>query len=232
MTSLRMRNVSMRYPATGLGISEVSITVESGHCLGLLGPSGCGKTTVLRLLAGLEDPDSGDIVFDDESVLGVPPEERGAAMVFAADTLLPFQTVGANVAFGLKMQRVAKSARTQRVEESLCAVHLDGFEDRWPGELSTGQRQRVALARALAIRPKVLLLDEPLSSLDPELRADMQQTLLELQSLHCITTVLVTHDRDEAEALANSVITMADGTIGRDSAVQDHSTAYSSVGPS
>ena len=179
----------------------------------LLGPSGSGKTTTLRLIAGLLRPAAGDVLFDGESVLDVPPERRGVVMVFQENTLFPFRTVGENLEFGLRMRKTERRERTARIIDALDSVQLSGFEDRWPDELSGGQKQRVALARALVVRPELLLLDEPLSSLEPALRAEMRDTITHLQREMGVTTVLVTHDQNEAVAVADRIALMIDGGI-------------------
>jgi ABC-type Fe3+/spermidine/putrescine transport system ATPase subunit len=179
----------------------------------LLSPSGCGKTTTLRLIAGLLQPSSGDVLFDGVSVLDLPPEKRGAVMVFQEHTLFPFMSVGDNVAYGLKMRKLASAEIETKVEQALTAVQLPGFEDRWPANLSSGQRQRVALARALVVRPRLLLLDEPLSNLDPSLREDLRQVVRSLQQEAGITTLFVTHDQAEAVAIADRICVMMDGVL-------------------
>ena len=154
MTKLSLRNLEMEYPSSGLALDGLDLTVNAGERLVLLGPSGCGKTTTLRLIAGLLQPTGGDVLFDDRSVLAVPAEQRGAVMVFQDHALFPFKTVGENVAFGLKLRKVKRAERRERVAEALSVVQLSGFEERWPDELSGGQRQRIALARALVVRPR------------------------------------------------------------------------------
>ena len=195
------------------------------------------------MIAGLVELDGGDVLFDDKSMRGVRPEARNAAMVFQDHTLFPFRTVAENVGYGLKIRKVAGPERAERVRQALKSVQLDGFGDRWPHELSGGQRQRVALARSIVIRPNVLLLDEPLSSLDPGLRAELQSTICELQRgslgplsrtpstasrsdadyprTHSITTVIVTHDRAEAVALADDVAVMLNGRVRQVGTVDD-----------
>ena len=192
---------------------DASLRVDSGRQLVLLGPSGCGKTTALRMIAGLETPDEGDVLFDDESVIDVRPEDRNAAMVFQAHALFPFRTVAENVAYGLKLRRVDPSEREERTRSALEAVQLRGYGDRWPDELSGGERQRVALARSIVVEPRVLLLDEPLSSLDPVLRSELQQLICSVQRSLNITSVFVTHDRDEAHAVADEVAVMLNGQV-------------------
>jgi ABC-type Fe3+/spermidine/putrescine transport system ATPase subunit len=192
---------------------EVSMRVNSGRQLALLGPSGCGKTTALRMIAGLVDLNAGDVCFDGRSMANVRPEDRDAAMVFQEHALFPFRTVAENVEYGLTVRKVPAAERTPRVHAALEAVQLPGMGDRWPDQLSGGQRQRVALARAIVVEPKVLLLDEPLSSIDPQLRVDLQQTICRVQRDRAITSVFVTHDRDEARAVADDLAVMLDGRI-------------------
>lgn len=213
MTSLSLRGVTVVYPSGVRALDGVDLDVDDGELLALLGPSGGGKTTSLRVIAGLTPPSAGRVFFDGEAVATVPPERRGAAMVFQRHGLFPFRTVGENVAFGLKARKVAKAEVAERVAGALAAVQLDGFVDRWPDELSGGQHQRVALARALVVRPRVLLLDEPLSNLEPGLRAELQRVILKLQRDVGITTVLVTHDHTEAFAVADRVAVLMAGRI-------------------
>ncbi len=227
MTTLTLTRLSKDFPSrngparASRALRELSLRVESGELMALLGPSGCGKTTTLRLIAGLLDPASGDIAFDGESVLSVPPEKRGAVMVFQGHLLFPFMSVADNVAFGLKMRGVGRDESRRRVAEALALVRLPGFEHRWADELSGGQRQRVALARALVVRPKLLLLDEPLSNLDPELREELRSEIVSLQKQLRITTLFVTHDQAEAVAVADRVALMMDGTVAQVGRPQD-----------
>ncbi len=213
MTKLELRNLEMEYPSSGRAIDGLDLTVDAGERLVLLGPSGCGKTTTLRLIAGLLRPTGGDVLFDERSVLGVPAERRGAVMVFQDHALFPFKTVAENVAFGLKLRRVKGADRRERVAEALSIVRLSGYEDRWPDELSGGQRQRIALARALVVRPRLLLLDEPLTSLEPSLRAELRETICRVQRAVSITTVFVTHDQAEALAVADRLALLIDGRL-------------------
>ena len=213
MTHLALRNLEKTFGGEVRAVAGVDLVVQPGELLVLLGPSGGGKTTTLRMIAGLTKPTAGDVLFDGTSVLQVRPENRGVAMVFQDNALFGFRNVGENLEFGLRMRMVDKSQRRHRIADALAAVHLSGFESRWPDDLSGGQRQRVALARALVVQPRLLLLDEPLNSLEPGLRAELGETICALQRQAHITTVLVTHDHPEAFALADRVALMVDGRI-------------------
>ena len=214
MTHLCVTQLCKVYAAgEGPALHNLSFDVNSGEMVALLGPSGCGKTTALRILAGLTAPDSGQVLFDGKPVLHLPPDQRSAVMVFQNPLLFPYMTVAENVGFGLRMRGVARPTIRERVEEMLAAVRLPGFGARRPAELSGGQAQRVALARALILRPALLLLDEPLSSLDAHLRGDMQDLICTLQKETRITTVFVTHDQAEAVAMADRVALLLDGTL-------------------
>ncbi|HEX7023878.1 MAG TPA: ABC transporter ATP-binding protein [Gemmatimonadales bacterium] len=196
-----------------LAVDGVSLEVPRGDILALLGPSGSGKTTTLRLLAGFETPDSGRIVVDCEDITGVPPAARRFGMVFQHYALFPHLDVGANVAFGLESQGVAPAERVRRVADALAMVELSGMERRAVSALSGGQQQRVALARALAPAPRVLLLDEPLSNLDPSLRERTRRELRSLITRIGITTILVTHEQEEAFDLAEHVALLESGRL-------------------
>jgi putative spermidine/putrescine transport system ATP-binding protein len=196
-----------------VAVFDLSLSVREGELVSLLGPSGCGKTTILRCIAGYIRPDAGAIHLFAENVTSKPPFRRGIGMVFQNYALFPHMTVERNVAFGLRMRKMTRQERRQRVEETLSLVHLEGFERRWPADLSGGQQQRVALARAIAIRPHLLLLDEPLSNLDAKLRRSMQIEIRTLQETLRITTVLVTHDQAEALSLSDRVVVMNEGQI-------------------
>jgi len=213
VVELSLRNVTVDYPSGVRALDGVDLAVGDGELLVLLGPSGSGKTTMLRVVAGLVTPTSGDVLFDGTSVLGVPPEKRGAAMVFQANTLFPFKTVAENVGFGLRVRRVPTAENRRRVAEALTSVQLRGFEDHWPDEISGGQQQRVALARALVVRPRLLLLDEPLASLDPDLREELAQLVRGIQRTQRITTIMVTHDQREAAAMADRIALMIHGQV-------------------
>jgi spermidine/putrescine transport system ATP-binding protein len=194
-------------------VREVSLDIRRGEFFSLLGPSGCGKTTLLRLIAGFERPDRGEIRFDGADPHGPPAYARDLNLVFQHYALFPHLTVAGNVAFGLEMQRVPRAEREERVAEALRLVRLTGFEDRYPRALSGGQQQRVALARALVTRPSVLLLDEPLGALDLKLRRAMQEELKGLQRRLGITFIYVTHDQEEALAMSDRVAVMNRGRV-------------------
>jgi putative spermidine/putrescine transport system ATP-binding protein len=194
-------------------VADVSLDVAPGELIVLLGPSGCGKTTTLRMIAGFLQPSSGDIRLDNRSVLPLPPYQREMGIVFQSYALFPHLTVVRNVAFGLEMRRLGAEAIRARAAEMLRLTKLDAFADRLPRQLSGGQQQRVALARALAIHPKVLLLDEPLSNLDAALRLELAREIRLLQRDRGITTVMVTHDQAEAMAMADRLVVMRDGRM-------------------
>ncbi len=198
-------------------ISDVSFELHQGEFLSLLGPSGSGKTTVLRMLAGLSRPDSGVISIGGQVVFtgkkDVPAEERRLGMVFQDYALWPHMTVGQNIAFGLRLRHVARRERRSRVEEMLALVDLTGFEGRYPNQLSGGQQQRVALARALATNPRLLLLDEPLSSLDTGLRQTMREELVRIVRQANITVINVTHDQDEAMVMSDRILLLRTGVV-------------------
>ena len=191
----------------------VSLDVAEGECVALLGPSGCGKTTTLRAIAGFVPVSAGDIRIAGRSVRGLPPHRRNLGLVFQDYALFPHMSVAENVGYGLRMRGVARGEIASRVAEALALVRLDGFGDRPPARLSGGQRQRVALARALVIRPDILLLDEPLGALDRKLRDAMQVELKRIRREVGITTIIVTHDQEEALSLADRVAVMFDGRI-------------------
>jgi putative spermidine/putrescine transport system ATP-binding protein len=204
--------VSKRFGAV-VALHEISLSIRRGEFMTLLGPSGCGKTTVLNLAAGFLSPDGGDIRIGGERVNDVPPYRREAGMMFQNYALFPHMTVAANIAYGLKARRVPAPEISRHVADALTLVRLAGYEDRKPRELSGGQQQRVALARALVINPKVLLLDEPFSALDKNLRASMQVELREIQRKLGVTTVFVTHDQSEALSLSDRIAVMLEGRI-------------------
>jgi multiple sugar transport system ATP-binding protein len=194
-------------------VNGLSFSVADRELLALVGPSGCGKTTTLRLLAGLETPDSGRIAFDGRVVNAVAPKDRDVAMVFQRDALFPHLTAFENVAFGLKLRGVAREVIQKRVGEIAATLGVTDCLARKPGELSGGQRQRVALGRALVRRPKILLLDEPFANLDAPRRRELRRELLRLHREHNLTMILVTHDQAEALALGERVAVMNDGAF-------------------
>lgn len=214
MTSLTIRGLTKLYPgADHPAIDDLNLEVSSGSLLALLGPSGCGKTTTMKMIAGLLKPTSGDILFGDQSILKIPPEKRGAVMVFQNYLLFPYMTVAQNVGYGLKMRKVDQATIDRRVDEMLELVKLPGMGSRKPKELSGGQQQRIALARALIVNPNLLLLDEPLSNLDAHLRFEMRDLIREIQKSMGITTVFVTHDQEEAAVLADKIALILHGTL-------------------
>ena len=194
-------------------VDRVDLGIEKGEFFGLLGPSGCGKTTLLRLLAGFENPDSGEISIDGDSMAVTPHFKRPVNMVFQNYAIFPHLNVFENIAFGLRKERLSKTQLIARVEDALALISLEGYGNRRADELSGGQRQRVALARALIKKPKVLLLDEPLGALDKKLRERMQLELRALQRTVGITFVFVTHDQEEALTMSDRIAVMSDGRV-------------------
>ncbi len=211
-TVIEFRNVIKRFGAT-TAVDGVTFTVGAGETVSLLGPSGCGKTTTLRLISGFEDPEEGIIEIAGESMVGKRPYERNVGLLFQHYALFPHMTVAENVAYGLKHRRWPKAEIADRVGEMLRLVQLKGFEDRSPGQMSGGQQQRVALARVLATRPKLVLLDEPLSALDAKLREELRLELKQILTSVGSTTIVVTHDQNEAMSLADRIIVMNRGRI-------------------
>ena len=194
-------------------VQDVWLDTQAGERLSLLGPSGCGKSTTLQLIAGILQPDRGDIFLAGRQLNRVPPERRQMALVLQKGLLFPHLSVGENVAFGLKMRKVSRAEQVEQAIRMLDQVQLSGFENRRPDELSGGQAQRVALARSLVIQPKVLLLDEPLSALDANLRGDMQDLILRLQSETGVTMIVVTHDQGEAVVMSDRIALMFEGCL-------------------
>ena len=209
---IRIERATKRFGQVA-AVDDVSLEIRANEFFALLGPSGCGKTTLLRLLAGLERPSAGRILIDGEDMAGVPPNRRPVNMVFQSYAVFPHMSVAQNVAYGLRVTGVPRAETSPRVAQALAMVRLDGLEERRPDQLSGGQRQRVALARALVKRPKVLLLDEPLSALDRKLREEMQLELVRLQHEVGITFVIVTHDQEEALSMADRIAVMDHGRL-------------------
>ena len=212
MSTVALERLSKRYgPSTA--VADVSLEVAPGEMVVLLGPSGCGKTTTLRMIAGFVEASAGDIRIDGRSILKLPPHKRDLGLVFQSYALFPHMTVQRNLAFGLEMRGVKPAAIARRVDEMLQLTRLEALAQRYPRELSGGQQQRVALGRALAIEPRLLLLDEPLSNLDAALRGAVGRDIRLLQRANRLTTLMVTHDQDEAMAMADRLVVMKDGRV-------------------
>lgn len=213
MGSIGLENIKKSYQEHAFSLRIDYLNIENGEFFVLVGPSGCGKTTLLRIIAGLQAPDHGEIQVQNQLITGIPAEKRGFGMVFQRPLLFPHMTVEENVAFGLKMQGWSRTKRIERARELLEQVELGGHEKRYPSELSGGQQQRVSLARALITQPSVLLLDEPFSALDPDLREEMRQLVKRMHQELRVTVVLVTHDREEAFLLADRIGVMKNGEL-------------------
>ncbi len=210
--AIAVRQVTKRF-GSFVALDNVSLAIASGSLTALLGPSGSGKSTLLRVIAGLESPDEGGVSILGEDVTGLAPQKRGVGMVFQHYAAFKHMTVRKNVAFGLEIRKRPKAEIRRRVDELLDLVQLNGLADRYPSQLSGGQRQRMALARALAVEPKVLLLDEPFGALDARVRKELRAWLRRLHDEVHVTTVLVTHDQEEAMEVADRVAVMNDGRI-------------------
>ncbi len=211
-SEVRLDRLSKEYNRT-VAVDDVSLMIEPGHMVALLGPSGCGKTTCLRMIAGLIRPTSGDVFVNDKKMTDVPVHRRNVGMLFQNYALFPHLTVEENIAFGLEMRGISKADAARKVGEALNLVQLSSFGKRYPAQLSGGQQQRVALGRALVIEPAMLLLDEPLGALDKGLRESMQVELRALQRRLGLTTIMVTHDQDEALTMADKIVVMRDGKL-------------------
>ena len=217
---VRLEHISKIYkdPKTGkdfYAVNDVSLTIEPGSFVTLLGPSGCGKTTTLRMIAGFESPDAGEIYLGDQAINALTPNKRDTAMVFQSYALFPHYNVYDNIAYGLKLRKVPKKEMDERIERILDLVELSGMEARMTNQLSGGQQQRVALARAMVVEPGVLLFDEPLSNLDAKLRVSMRTEIRRIQQALGITAVYVTHDQSEAMAISDNIIIMNKGVVAQ-----------------
>lgn len=219
LTSITLKSVSYAFGSNTV-LHQIDLHIDAGSVVALLGPSGCGKSTLLRLLAGLTQPAAGDIFFGDRQVAkagwSLPPEARDIGMVFQDYALWPHMTVAQNVAFPLRMRNIPRQERDARVAQALSRVGLSAFADRKPAGLSGGQQQRVALARAIVAEPRILLFDEPLSNLDSELRESLCQEMTTLLRQLGTTAVYVTHDRREAEILADRIVHLSAGSVAAD----------------
>src|SRR5512138_2890264 len=217
-TTITIKNLSKHFGSVA-AVNNVSLTIDSGSFLTLLGPSGCGKTTLLRCVAGLEDPDGGEIYIGDKLIfshargISVPSGKRDLGLVFQNYALWPHMKVDKNITFALEIQKLGKEEMKKRVKEALAEVKMEGYEDRYPREMSGGQQQRIALARMLAYRPKVFLMDEPLSNLDARLPMDMRAELKRLHYSSGATTIYVTHDQVEALTMSSNIAVMRLGVI-------------------
>ena len=214
MSDLKISNLYKSFPGMDRpAVNNVSLDIKTGGLIAFLGPSGCGKTTILKLITGLLPPDSGDIILDNASMLPIATENRGVVMVFQDYLLFPYMNVNENVGFALKMKGVDKEKIDEKVKDMLELVKLPDIGNRKPKQLSGGQQQRVALARALISKPKLLLLDEPLSNLDAHLRDEMRELIVTIQQKLNVTTVFVTHDQEEAVLLADKIALIFDGEL-------------------
>lgn len=211
-TKVEIKNLTKQF-GESTAVNNANLTIESGEFMTFLGPSGCGKTTILSMVLGTLEPTSGDILFNGHPINHIAMNRRDIGMVFQNYALFPHMTVSQNIAFGLDMRKVEKKEKKRRVQEAVEMVQLNGLENRFIKELSGGQQQRVALARALVIRPKVLLLDEPLSNLDAKLRKDMRIQIKKIHDELAITTIYVTHDQEEALSLSTKIAVMSKGEI-------------------
>ena len=215
---VRLEHISKIYndPKTGkefYAVHDADLNIEPGTFVTLLGPSGCGKTTILRMIAGFESPDEGEIYLDNQPINGLTPNKRDTAMVFQSYALLPHYNVFDNVAYGLKIRKVPKDEIREKVLNILKLVEMEGMESRMTNQLSGGQQQRVALARALVLEPGVLLFDEPLSNLDAKLRVTMRTEIRKIQQKVGITAIYVTHDQSEAMSISDKIIIMSKGKV-------------------
>jgi putative spermidine/putrescine transport system ATP-binding protein len=226
MSFLYLSNISKIFGGTA-AVENFNLEVDKGEFISFLGPSGCGKTTTLRMIAGFELPTSGEVVLDGENITYKSPNERNVGMVFQSYALFPNMTVAQNIGFGLQVRKVAADEIQKTAAEMLALIHLEKHADKYPYQLSGGQQQRVALARALAINPRVLLLDEPLSALDAKIRVELRQEIRRIQQKMGITTIYVTHDQEEALSLSDRIVVMSQGRmeqVGTPSEIYNHPT--------
>nr|WP_051621730.1 polyamine ABC transporter ATP-binding protein [Ruminobacter sp. RM87] len=207
---MEIKNITKKY-GDNIAVDNVDLTIYEGEIFALLGSSGCGKSTLLRMIAGFENPTSGSILLDGEDIIGVPPYKRHLNMMFQSYALFPHMTVGQNIAFGLKQEKLSKKVIEERVDKMLKLVHMEEYVNRKPNQLSGGQRQRVALARSLAKQPKLLLLDEPMGALDKKLREQMRLELVNIIESVGVTCIMVTHDQEEAMTMAERIAIMNRG---------------------
>jgi putative spermidine/putrescine transport system ATP-binding protein len=212
MAFLEIKNVSKLFGEMA-AVKDFNLDVDKGELITFLGPSGCGKTTTLRMVAGFEEPNPGSIILDGEDITNRPPNKRDVGMVFQAYALFPNMTVAQNIGFGLKVRKAPEATVKQRIEEMLALIHLETKGGSYPHQLSGGQQQRVALARALAIHPRVLLLDEPLSALDAKIRVSLRAEIRAIQQKLGTTAIYVTHDQEEALSISDRIVVMYDGRI-------------------
>ena len=212
MIHLSLTNISKEYTGTRV-VHDFNLDIERGEFVSFLGPSGCGKTTTLRMVAGFEIPTSGQIILDGVDITGQAPNQRNVGMIFQAYALFPNMTVTQNIGFGLRIRRESESAIKERVTEMLTLIRLEKHANKYPFQLSGGQQQRVALARALANRPKVLLLDEPLSALDAKIRVSLRNEIRAIQKKLGITAIFVTHDQEEALSISDRIVVMNEGNM-------------------
>jgi putative spermidine/putrescine transport system ATP-binding protein len=212
MAYLTLTNISKQFGDT-YAVQDFNLDIEKGEFVSFLGPSGCGKTTTLRMVAGFETPTEGTITLGGAEITSKPPNQRNMGMIFQSYALFPNMTVAQNIGFGLRVRKMSKSEIAERVKEMVSLVNLEKHVDKYPYQLSGGQQQRVSLARALAIRPDVLLLDEPLSALDAKIRVSLRAQIREIQKKLGITAIFVTHDQEEALSISDRIVVMYEGNV-------------------